>query len=56
MSKKENKMTQNPKPVVKEERPRLPFYGDHYDRFEEQRNTACRGCPYNGQCSTCFED
>ena len=32
------------------------FYGDYYDRFGQRRNSLCRGCPFDGQCTTCLED
>lgn len=57
MRKKETKVLKKEQPITSEkERPLPHFYGDYYDRFGVRRNTTCRGCPFDGQFTTCLED
>lgn len=56
MRKMEDKAPKKEQPIRKEEHPLPHFYGDYYDRFGVRRNSSCRGCPFDGQCTTCLED
>lgn len=56
MSKKKKEQPKA-EPIVRTEEQGLPhYYGDYYDKYGTRRNSACRGCPFDGQCTTCLED
>lgn len=57
MKKKETQVPSRGMSTQREnDRNRPHFYGDYYDRYGQRRNSTCRGCPFDGQCTTCLED
>ena len=57
MKKKENRVPSRGMSTQRENDHNRPhFYGDYYDRYGQRRNSSCRGCLFDGQCTTCLED
>ena len=57
MKKKKEMKSRKGLPIRREDDYHRPhFYGDYIDRYGVRRNTSCRGCPFDGQCTTCLED
>ena len=57
MTKKKKEFPKKEQPITRADDFSVPhFYGDYYDRFGQRRNSLCRGCPFDGQCTTCLED
>lgn len=56
MSKKKKEQPKPEQTIITEDRGLPYYYGDYYDKYGTRRNSACRGCPFDGQCTTCLED
>ena len=57
MTKKKKEFPKKEQPITRADDYSVPhFDGDYYDRFGQRRNSLCRGCPFDGQCTTCLED